>query len=90
MSAIDRLLMLWMVPPLARKRPELVADEVTMIRRRQACRRSRQSLDIAKLVFQVHGGDAAGGVVVRHVHRASTTAETFFSARCNLQFAICN
>jgi hypothetical protein len=67
MSAIDRLLMLWMVPPLARKRPELVADEVTMIRRRQACRRSRQSLDIAKLVFQVHGVDAAGGVVVRQV-----------------------
>jgi transposase len=44
---------------------EVGVVEAPTIRRRQICKRSRQSLDIAKSVFQVHGVDADGGVVVR-------------------------
>jgi transposase len=41
------------------------AVEAPTIRRSYPCRRSRQSVSTAKSVFQVHGVDAGGEVVIR-------------------------
>jgi hypothetical protein len=59
--------MLWTAPPTGRASAlESVADEATRIRRSSPCRQSTTiGLDIAKSVFQVHGADARGSVVVR-------------------------
>jgi hypothetical protein len=41
------------------------AVKAPTIRRSKTCKRLRQGLDIAKSVFQVHGVDAEGKVVIR-------------------------
>jgi hypothetical protein len=60
------LLMLWTAPPPARECHECGCADIPRFGGAKSCNRLRPiGLDIANSVFQVHGIDAAGQVVMR-------------------------